>query len=102
MDNGHYNHSTNLESVWNSTESLGEPSSQQVIWPQWMDIVIPLACVLIFFVALLLIVVFPSRPSGEYKDSDSVNGRRGLYEALELRVIPPDSNTRVKMKTEGV
>jgi len=104
MDYGSYNHSSILETVWNETESLVSPVStlDKVIWPQWMDIVIPLVCVLVFFVTLLLIVVFPSRPPGEYKESNSSHAGMTNYEALELRVIPRDSNVKVKMKSSVV
>jgi len=56
-------------------------------WPTWMNVGIPLVCVVVFTVTIIIIYLFPNTPKGGLttflKETDMHDGRKGRTERSE-------------------
>jgi len=62
-------------------------TSSKDCWPTWMNIGIPLLCVVFFIIVLLVIVLFPNRPPHGGKEMDFMKSLSKCGDPLELNSV---------------
>jgi len=92
MDYEFVDNLTTIELDFNSTElpDLSDTCTEKYpkdCWPPWMNVAIPLLCVLVFSLTLLIVSIFPNRPPPVDKETELLESLTKYPEPVELNNI---------------